>query len=225
MEGSLREAELNSGLPRWIEAPIAGAALVAVAPVLLAAGLVIRATSRGPAVFRQQRLGRNGRPFTMWKLRTMRQAAGPLVTAEGDARVTPIGRVLRKTKIDELLTLWNVVRGDMRLVGPRPEVPHLVNTGNTMWREVLQLTPGITDPVTASLRNEEAILRAAGADWQRFYQDTLQPFKLRGYLEYQRNRTWRTDIEVLLGTVVAVVRPRQAPSRLEDALKALAEAP
>jgi lipopolysaccharide/colanic/teichoic acid biosynthesis glycosyltransferase len=215
---------VNRGLPRWIEAPLAGGVLVITGPVLLAAGVVIKVTSSGPAVFRQERVGRNGRPFTMLKLRTMRQVAGPLVTAAGDVRVTRIGRLLRKTKVDELLTLWNVVTGDMRLVGPRPEVPHLVDTANPLWREVLQLTPGITDPVTAALRNEEAILQGVGPNWQRFYQDTLQPFKLRGYLEYQRNRTWRTDVEVLLNTAIAVVRPRTVPSQLEEALKALAEA-
>jgi lipopolysaccharide/colanic/teichoic acid biosynthesis glycosyltransferase len=174
-------------------------------------------------VFRQRRVGVGGTLFTIYKLRTMRQVTGPSVTAAGDARVTSIGRVLRKTKIDELPTLWNVVRGDMRLVGPRPEVPHLVDTNNRLWARVLEITPGITDPITVFLRNEEAILQKAGSEWQRFYVETMQPFKLRGYLDYQDDRSWRSDFRVLAKTVVAVFWLRSSSSQVEQALLSMAE--
>jgi lipopolysaccharide/colanic/teichoic acid biosynthesis glycosyltransferase len=173
-------------------------------------------------IFRQRRIGKGGRPFTMLKFRSMRQAAGPSVTVSGDSRVTRVGRLLRKMKLDELPTILNVVRGDMRLVGARPEVPDLVDPENPLWLEVLRTAPGITDPVTAILRDEEALLAAAGPDWQSYYRHTLQPFKLRGYLAYERQRTWRTDLRVLIETVLAIVktRPRCAP---EHQLALLAE--
>lgn len=195
---------MRPGLPRPVEAALAGSALVIALPAIVAAGAAIAVTSPGPVLFRQKRIGECGRPFTMYKLRTMRVASGASVTAAGDHRITAVGRVLRKFKIDELPELWNVVRGDMRLVGPRPEVPELVDMRNALWREALTSAPGLTDPVTLRLRNEEAVLRAAGDKWESFYTSALQPHKLRGYVEYQRRRTWRSDLVVLVRTVVAI---------------------
>ena len=196
-----------AGLPRWIEAPLAAGALAVSAPVILLAATATVLHSGGPVIFRQQRVGRHGRLFTMFKLRSMvATAGGPSVTAAGDARVTPVGRVLRKLKVDELPELWNVVIGDMRRVGPRPELPALVDLRDPRWIEALSSAPGITDPTTLKLRDEEAILRAAGGSCELFYRTHLQPFKLAGYVEYQRIRTWRSDLLVLLRTAAAALR-------------------
>jgi lipopolysaccharide/colanic/teichoic acid biosynthesis glycosyltransferase len=122
-----------------------------------------------------------------------------------------IGKFLRRTNLDELPELWNVLRGDMSLVGPRPEVPQYVDLGNPEWREVLKVRPGITDPMTLRLRNEEALLASVQGDRERFYIETLQPFKLRGYLEYLRERSWQRDVKVLWKTGLAVILPSKTP--------------
>jgi lipopolysaccharide/colanic/teichoic acid biosynthesis glycosyltransferase len=137
---------------------------------------------------------------------------GAQVTAKGDARVTRVGRFLRKSKLDELPELWNVVRGDLSLVGPRPEVPKYVNIEDPLWQRVLEARPGITDPVTLRLRNEEELLASCAGGPERFYLDTLQPYKLLGYVQYLQKRTWRSDLHVLLRTVFAVIFPAKAPS-------------
>jgi lipopolysaccharide/colanic/teichoic acid biosynthesis glycosyltransferase len=208
------------GLPRWVEAPIAAGVLAASAPLIALGAVAMAMTSAGPVIFRQQRMGRGGRPFTMYKLRTMAaMASGPSVTAAGDRRITPAGRILRKLKIDELPELWNVVIGDMRLVGPRPEVPALVDLQSPLWAETLAGAPGITDPMTLKLRDEESLLRAAGGDCEQFYKDRLQPYKLRGYVDYQRRRTWRSDLLVLMRTAAAVVRLPGAAADSTDVLR------
>ncbi len=172
---------------------------------------MIRSSSGGPIVFRQERVGRDGKRFIAYKLRTMRNSSdGPLVTTRGDGRITPLGRILRKTKLDELPQLWNVVRGDMSLVGPRPEVPRFVNLNDPLWKEALRVRPGITDPVAIELRDEESVLAGVAGDPERFYREELQPAKLRGYVVYARSRSWLTDIEVLYRTVLAIVRPGAA---------------
>ena len=118
-----------------------------------------------------------------------------------------MGRWLRKAKVDELPELWNVLKGDMSLVGPRPEVPRYVDMNNPLWKLVLEARPGITDRITLSLRNEEALLAAANADREEFYLNTLQPFKLQGYLSYLRERSFWRDVRVLVETCGAVVLP------------------
>jgi len=202
----------KNGLPRQAEAAIALAGLVMAAPLIALAAILIAVTSSGPVIFRQKRMGRKGRPFTMYKLRTMRATnSGPQVTAGDDVRVTPVGKFLRKTKLDELPELWNVLKGDMSLIGPRPEVPRYVDLDDPMWRLVLEARPGITDPMTLRLRNEEALLVGVEGDRERFYLETLLPFKLEGYLNYLRARSWRSDLKVLWRTIVAVVFPNKTP--------------
>ena len=205
-------ASIKSGLPRQAESVIALAGLVMVAPLIALAAIAIAVTSRGPVIFRQKRMGRKGRPFTMYKLRTMRVAnSGPQVTAGDDTRVTPIGKFLRKTKLDEMPELWNILKGDMSLIGPRPEVPRYIDLEDPMWRLVLEAKPGITDPMTLRLRNEEALLVEVEGDRERFYLETLVPFKLEGYLNYLQARSWRSDLKVLWQTIVAVAFPYKAP--------------
>ena len=202
------------GLPRAFEFLLALAGLVIAAPVIALAAIGTILTSGFPVFFRQARMGRGGRPFTLIKLRSMKSSrGGPQVTARGDARVTPFGRFLRRSKLDELPELWNVLKGEMSFVGPRPEVPGLVDPANPLWSEVLEARPGLTDPVTVRLRDEEALLAGIdGGDREAFYRDSLQPFKLRGYCEYLRRRTWQSDVGVLWETVLAILWPSRSRS-------------
>lgn len=197
------------GLPRALEVPLALAAIAALAPALLVASVAILVTTGRPVLFRQIRVGRGGRPFTLLKLRTMRAECGSGVTAAGDARVTPIGRVLRRTKLDEVPELWNVARGDMALVGPRPEVPAFVDLASPRWQRVLSVRPGLTDPVTLALRDEERLLGQVAGDREAFYREVWLPRKLDGCIRYLERRSPLRDVEVLVRTVVAVVAPRR----------------
>lgn len=200
-----------AGLPRWVEAPAAALGLLLASPVLLLAAALIKLSSRGPVLFRQERIGRGGRPFTLLKLRSMLLAGeGPRVTAAGDRRITAVGRLLRKTKLDELPELWNVLRGEMALVGPRPEVPDYVDPEDPLWQPVLTARPGLTDPTTLRLRNEEELL-AAQHDPAAFYRQVLLPFKLRGYARYLEERGPWSDLVVLVRTAGRVIFPRRAP--------------
>ena len=206
------------GLARPVEAALAAAGLVLAAPVLAVSAAAIAATSGLPVFFRQERVGRGGRPFTLIKLRTMRRSGGgPKVTAGNDPRITAVGRFLRRTKLDELPELWNVLRGDMSFVGPRPEVADYVHPESALWREVLSVRPGLTDPVTLRLRHEEALLEAVQGDREKYYRETLQPRKLEGYVDYLRRRSWRSDLGVLVATAGAILRPRRADRELDGA--------
>lgn len=197
----------SGGLPRAVEVPLAAVGLVVAAPVLALAAGAILLTSGLPVFFRQTRVGRLGKPFTLVKLRTMRVTrGGPEVTARGDSRVTGVGRFLRRTKLDELPELWNVVRGDMAFVGPRPEVERFVQRADVRWQEVLSVRPGLTDPVTLSLRDEETLLAGVEGDPEAYYREHLQPRKLEGYRDYLRRRSWRTDLVVIWDTLKALAR-------------------
>lgn len=211
MDSSLEHSEavrMGKGIPRLAEAAIAAIGLVACAPLILAAAAAIALTSSGPAFFRQRRVGLGGQTFVLYKLRTMRESAGgPQVTSTNDNRITRIGKILRKTKLDELPELWNVLKGDMSLVGPRPEVPRYVDPANPSWAFILLARPGITDPVTMRLRNEEQLLEAVEGDRELFYLNVLQPLKLKGYLDYLRTRNWWCDVKVLWWSGLAVIVP------------------
>jgi lipopolysaccharide/colanic/teichoic acid biosynthesis glycosyltransferase len=202
----------SRGIPRPVEALLAAAGLAVTLPVLAAAAVLVRVTSSGPALFRQGRVGRGGKSFILYKLRTMSvSSGGPQVTARGDDRITPVGRILRKTKLDELPQLWNVLKGDMSLVGPRPEVPRYVDVEDPIWKQVLRSRPGITDPVTLKLRDEEGLLARVSADPERYYREELQPAKLREYVAYLETRSWKADVEVLYKTVLALFSPVRSP--------------
>jgi lipopolysaccharide/colanic/teichoic acid biosynthesis glycosyltransferase len=137
--------------------------------------------------------------------------SGPLVTAGDDARVTPIGRILRKTKLDELPSLWNVFKGEMSLVGPRPEVSRYVDLTNPNWGFVLTARPGLTDPMTVRLRDEERLLSNVNGDREQFYLNVLQPIKLKAYRQYLEERSVWSDFKVLATTVVAILLPHKTP--------------
>jgi lipopolysaccharide/colanic/teichoic acid biosynthesis glycosyltransferase len=203
---------VGTGIPRAIEVVLSLLGLIVCAPLIALSAVAIAATSPGPVIFRQERMGRGGQTFVLYKLRTMRAApVGPQVTAGDDARVTWAGKLLRRTKLDELPELWNVLKGDMSLVGPRPEVPRYVDLENPQWQLVLRVRPGITDPMTLRLRNEEALLAEITGEIEHFYIGSLQPFKLKGYVEYLRARSWWSDVRVLWQSSVAVILPGTAP--------------
>jgi lipopolysaccharide/colanic/teichoic acid biosynthesis glycosyltransferase len=198
----------KEGLPRIADVFVSLVGLILTAPLIGFSAFAILVTSPGPVIFRQERVGLRGRTFILYKLRTMRTGiGGPQVTANQDPRVTFVGRLLRKTKIDELPELFNVIKGDMALVGPRPEVPRYVNTQDPLWKLVLESRPGITDPVTLQLRNEETLLAGVSGNPESFYLNTLQPFKLKGYLEYRSRRNWWSDVKVLTNTAFRVILP------------------
>jgi len=200
---SVAAQEVSSGIPRWADAAIAAIGLIVTAPVIAALALAVAVSSGLPVFFRQKRVGQGGRMFDLYKLRTMKPSVeGPQITSRDDARITSLGRFLRRTKLDELPTLWNVLCGDMALVGPRPEVPRYVNLDNPGWHAVLKVRPGITDPVTLRLRNEEDLLAQVRGDSEEYYLNELQPSKLKGYVAYLHERTWRSDVRVLWQTLV-----------------------
>jgi lipopolysaccharide/colanic/teichoic acid biosynthesis glycosyltransferase len=181
---------------RLVDVVVAGLGLALVLPVLAVLAAAVRLTSPGPALFRQLRVGRGGRPFMLLKLRTMRVAAeGPEVTVLGDARVTPLGRVLRRWKLDELPQLANVLRGDMSLIGPRPEVPRYLARMGALADEYLAVRPGLADPATLAFYDEAAELAAAD-DPERQYLDRILPEKMRLSVAYQRERTWWSDVRI-----------------------------
>jgi lipopolysaccharide/colanic/teichoic acid biosynthesis glycosyltransferase len=173
--------------------------LLLLAPFLAVVAALVKLTSRGPAIFHQTRVGRDGRTFTMYKFRSMvvdAERRGGQLTRSNDARIT----WMRKLKLDELPQLWNVVRGDMTLVGPRPEVPRYVEKYSSDQRRVLELTPGVTDP--ASLRYfDEGDVLAQASDPEATYVREIMPEKIRLNLEYRRRATLWTDLGVVLATL------------------------
>lgn len=186
---------------------IASVALLALAPLGIVIALAVRLTSRGPALHRATRIGKDGRPFTLYKFRSMRVSRDgdqPRLTRAGDPRITPIGRVLRRFKLDELPQLFSVVRGDMSLVGPRPEDAKYVALYSSEEREVLSVRPGMTSLVSLDYRDEEAQL--ARDDWEEHYVRVILPDKLRREREYLSRRTLRSDFAVIVKTVASLLR-------------------
>lgn len=175
--------------------------LVALIPLLALIALLVRKEDGGPVLFRQTRIGRRGRPFELLKFRSMRvHDGGPVITAAGDSRITKIGQKLRDYKLDELPQLWNVVRGDMSLVGPRPEVSRYVVPANAVWERVLRVRPGITDLATLVYRNEEELLGRA-EDPERTYREVVLPEKLQLNLCYLQRSTLLLDLKLILLTL------------------------
>lgn len=174
-------------------------ALFLLLPWLGIIALAVRLTSSGPIIFRQQRAGRNRRLFTIYKFRTMvenSELIGPGHTAKGDPRITPIGNFLRRFKLDELPQLYNVLIGDMSLVGPRPKLPHHDQTS-------LRCRPGITGAATLAFRNEQHILSEVPPErLESFYQEHVVPCKIRLDADYMRRATLVSDVRMLAATLL-----------------------
>jgi lipopolysaccharide/colanic/teichoic acid biosynthesis glycosyltransferase len=186
---------------RFSDVMVAGAALLILSPVLLAMSVAILLQDGFPILFRQQRVGRGGKLFWLVKFRSMRKAApGRLITAGNDPRITTLGRFLRKTKLDELPQLWNVLKGDMSLIGARPEVPQYVDETDPSWKRILAERPGLTGFASLIFRKEERIL-AAESDPERFYRERIVPYKLALNVEYMDGRSLITDWKVLFLTL------------------------
>jgi lipopolysaccharide/colanic/teichoic acid biosynthesis glycosyltransferase len=188
------------------------AALPLALPLMAAIALWVRLDSPGPAFFRQPRVGRGGRLFRIHKFRTMRAqspgGAGPQVTAAGDTRITRAGRWLRRTKLDELPQLIDVLAGDMSLVGPRPEVPrYMALYPDEARRLILSVRPGITDRAAIEFRDEERLL-AASSDPEATYVERIMPVKQRHYLDYVAQHSLAGDVRILIDTLRAVLKPK-----------------
>jgi len=180
--------------------------LILLAPVFLAIGIIIRIDSTGPVFYRAVRVGKDGHLFKLLKFRSMvagAAQAGPGITRHGDSRITRAGRWLRKYKLDELPQLINVLKGDMSLVGPRPEDPRYVAYYNSEQRTVLKVKPGITSPASLYFRHEEQLLD--GDDWHDIYLNQVLPEKLQLEIQYLNNRTLLSDLKLICKTLLAVV--------------------
>ncbi len=202
------KARMLDAAKRSMDLVLCLAALPLALPLMAAIAVWVRLDSAGPALFRQQRVGRHGRLFHIHKFRTMRvrsSQAGPLITVAGDARVTRAGRWLRRTKLDELPQLLDVIRGDMSLVGPRPEVPrYMALYPDEARRLILSVRPGVTDRATIEFRDEERLL-AAASDPERAYVEQVMPIKQRYYLDYVARRSLAGDVGILIDTLRAVL--------------------
>jgi len=185
---------------RVFDCTVALLGLLLLSPVLVVVALGVKLTSDGPILYRARRVGLRRTSFVLYKFRTMTHGAqGPAITPQRDARITRFGAFLRRTKIDELPQLLNVIRGDMALVGPRPEDEAYVQYYSANELRVLDVRPGITSPVSLQFRREEELLR--GVDWHDRYINVILHDKLRGELEYLQRRTFCSDLAVLLRTL------------------------
>ena len=194
--------------------------LLVLSPAFLVIAVLIKLDDGGAVFFRQVRVGRCGRAFRVWKFRTMiaraEQCGGPLTVGD-DPRITRVGRWLRHSKLDELPQLFNVLAGQMSLVGPRPEVPHYVALYTPDQRRVLDLVPGITDPASIAYRDESALL-AQAPDWERQYIEVIMPEKIRLNLAYAARATqWKDFLIVVVPLLNLVSRaettgPQAAPA-------------
>jgi lipopolysaccharide/colanic/teichoic acid biosynthesis glycosyltransferase len=197
---------------RWdvegaLHAAVAAVLLAILSPLLAVLAVLVRLSSAGPVFHRAVRVGRNGRTFVLYKFRTMivdGATRGPGITAAGDPRITSVGRVLRRSKLDEFPQLWNVVRGDMRLVGPRPEDPRFVALYPPEQRHVLSVAPGITGPSQLAFFDEEELLRST--DPEATYVREILPRKLAIDTAYAEHRTVRLDVQILARTGLAALR-------------------
>ena len=182
--------------------------VMVLAPVMVVIALVVKVDSPGPIIFRQQRVGREGRPFDILKFRSMRteSTGGRQITVGGDSRITASGKVLRKLKLDELPQLFNVIAGDMSIVGPRPEVARYVEMYPPDVRAVvLSVRPGITDKASVEFRNEEVLL-AQALDPETAYVRDILPRKLSLHTAYVKSRSFLGDLVLIGRTIWAVAR-------------------
>jgi lipopolysaccharide/colanic/teichoic acid biosynthesis glycosyltransferase len=179
--------------------------LIILSPLLLILSIAVKAYDRGPVFYRGKRMGTEGRVFDLFKFRTMvvdADKVGGGVTVARDARITPVGRLLRKYKLDELPQLFNVVAGDISLVGPRPEDPRITAHYTPEQKRVLQFRPGITSPASLYFRNEEALL--SGPDWEMKYFSDILPRKLEMELAYFPDRTILSDLAIVMKTLLRI---------------------
>ncbi len=198
---------VSNWVRRLFDILVAGSGLLLLSPLFVLVALAIKFNSLGPVFYRAQRVGKDGDLFRLFKFRSMVFGAdknGPGITVSGDARITSVGRFLRRSKIDELPQLLNVLLGDMSLVGPRPEDPRYVAHYTPEQRQALRVRPGITSAASLAYRHEEQML--AGADWEVAYRTQVLPAKLAIDLDYLAHRTLLSDLRLILDTILAMFR-------------------
>lgn len=209
-----QQQEANSSFSPWnlslgkrvFDCVASGVAIVLTLPLMAIVAVAVKSSGKGPILFRQQRVGRDGRLFEILKFRTMHdrgQNSGLGVTRKGDSRITPLGRFLRKSKMDEFPQLINVLRGDMSLVGPRPDLPEVCETLPAEQRLIFRLRPGVTGWASLCFRNEEELLASIPEDQlDRYYVGTLFPEKARLALEYAKRATFLSDLKIVIRTAI-----------------------
>jgi lipopolysaccharide/colanic/teichoic acid biosynthesis glycosyltransferase len=193
---------------RSVDLLVSALGLLVASPLLLLLAALVKGTSRGPVFFRQERMGRGFRPFGIYKFRTMVEDAprqGGPITFGRDPRITRVGRFLRATKLDEVPQLLNVLKGEMSLVGPRPEIPRYVELFRSDYEEILRVRPGITDLASIKYRHEAEILGRA-ADPEREYLTRVLPEKVRLGKQYARQSSLGLDVCILCKTLFSLLR-------------------
>lgn len=204
-------------MKRLFDIILSFSAIVLLSPVFAAIALIVRMGDNGPAFFAHQRIGRNFKPFNLYKFRTMVVDApdtGPEITANDDRRITRTGAILRKWKLDELPQLWNVLKGDMSFVGPRPEVAGYVNHFREEFEEILRIRPGITD-IASLVYSDEGKLLSSVEDPEDYYLSTVLPDKIRLAKEYMRRASFVFDIKLIILTLVKLICPGAVSSEFK----------
>ena len=195
-------------LKRGLDIVCASIGLVVLTPVFVVIGIAIKLTSDGSVFYKQTRIGKDFQPFTLLKFRSMvpnADQSGLHITSKHDSRITPIGTVLRQTKLDELPQLINVIRGDLSIVGPRPEVEKYVMLFKTEYTTILKIKPGITDNAAIAFFDEAAIL-AASEHTERTYINDVLPQKIKLYNQYIHTMSFATDIKIIFKTLLKIVK-------------------
>ncbi len=194
-------------LTRVFDLVVSVAGLFVTAPLLALAGLATLLDSGRPILYRSRRVGLHGKDFTLLKIRTMTaDNRGPSVTALGDARITRVGEILRHSKIDELPQLWNVMKGDMTLVGPRPELREYVEMFPDEFRTIHSVRPGLTGVASITYRNESALLAECSSP-EAMYVEEILPAKIQMELEYVKSRSLKLDLLLISKTFRALISP------------------
>ncbi|MEO8395533.1 MAG: sugar transferase [Chloroflexota bacterium] len=196
-------------LKRGFDVVVSALGLIVLSPVFAICALAVKFGSPGAVLYHTQRIGRYGKPFTLYKFRSMVAGAdrmGLAVTGADDTRVTPVGRILRRSKLDELPQLYNVLRGDMSFVGPRPEVARYTALYTDDQRRILDVRPGITSLASIVYRHEEALLVGDSQRREQVYIQEVMPAKLKIDLEYARNPSLAGDIVIIFRTLLALFR-------------------
>jgi lipopolysaccharide/colanic/teichoic acid biosynthesis glycosyltransferase len=197
-------------MKRMLDIVVAGVGLLLLAPLFGAVALMIKLDSPGAVFFKQKRIGKCFHPFWIYKFRTMSEGApGALLTVGADPRITRVGNFLRRSKIDELPQLINILKGEMTLVGPRPEVPRYVEAFHRDYQEILAVRPGLTDLASLKYRDEARLLGQSGRPEEEYLQRVL-PDKIRLGKEYIRRSSLLFDLNLIVKTVVKVIFPRSA---------------
>ena len=207
---------LSALMKRTFDIVVSLTGIVLFSPLLILVAMLIKASSPGPVFYLGSRAGRRGTPFDIWKFRTMivdAEAVGGSATASDDPRITRIGRVLRKHKVDELPQLLNVLRGDMSFVGPRPEVTDYVDLKDETVAQILEIKPGITDWASIWDSDEGGTL-AGLADPERFYLDFIRPVKTQLQYQYVMSRSFSVDMKILCCTLFRMVNKHWLPREL-----------